>query len=66
MDKRLFPELARQLDQSEKSRQQIRQFSLEYPDITIEDAYAIQQEWLAMKVAAGRPAPMVSTACTKA
>ncbi len=54
MDKRLFPELARQLDQSEKSRQQIRQFSLEYPDITIEDAYAIQKEWLAMKVAAGR------------
>ena len=54
MDKRLFPELARRLDQSEKTRQQIRQFSLEHPDITIEDAYAIQAAWVGMKLSAGR------------
>ncbi len=54
MDKRLFPELARRLDQSEKTRQQVRQFSLDYPDITIEDAYAIQAAWVGIKLAAGR------------
>ena len=54
MEKQLIAELARRLDQSEKSRIQVRQFSLEYPGITIEDAYAIQREWVAMKLAAGR------------
>lgn len=42
------------LDQAEKSRKQIRQLSLEYPGITIEDAYAIQKAWVEMKVAGGR------------
>lgn len=54
MDRNLFPELARRLDQSERTRQQIRQFSLDFPDITIEDAYEIQRQWVAMKLAAGR------------
>lgn len=47
-------ELAQKLEQSEKTRVQIRQFSLEYPEITIEDAYAIQKEWIRLKCAAGR------------
>ncbi len=54
MDPTLYSELARRLDESERSRKQIRQFSLEFPDITIADSYAIQREWLAMKLAAGR------------
>src|SRR5437762_1944830 len=45
---------AERLDQAEKSRQQIRQLSLEHPGITIEDAYAIQKAWVEMKVAGGR------------
>src|ERR1700736_5703131 len=45
---------AKRLDQAEKTRKQIRQLSLDNPDITIEDAYAIQKEWIAIKVAAGR------------
>jgi 2-oxo-hept-3-ene-1,7-dioate hydratase len=45
---------AERLDQAEKSRKQIRQLSLEQPDITIEDAYAIQKAWVEMKVAQGR------------
>jgi len=46
--------LAQQLDQAEKTQHQIRQFSLQYPDMTIEDAYAIQKEWVAHKITTGR------------
>ena len=45
---------ATRLDQAEKTRKQIRQLSLEYPSITIEDSYAIQKAWVEMKVAQGR------------
>ena len=54
MNPALYPELARRLDESERSRKQIRQFSLEFPDLTIADGYAIQAEWVAMKLARGR------------
>ncbi len=45
---------ALRLDQAEKARRQIRQFSQEYPAITIADAYAIQRAWIEIKVAQGR------------
>ena len=45
---------AERLDRAEKTRKQIRQLSLDHPGITIEDAYAIQNAWVEMKVAAGR------------
>src|SRR5436309_3161337 len=45
---------ASRLHQAEKSRTQIRQLSLEYPGITIEDAYAIQKAWIAVKLSEGR------------
>jgi 2-oxo-hept-3-ene-1,7-dioate hydratase len=54
LDQKLIDELARRLDQAEKTRTQIRQFSLEFPGITIDDAYAIQKTWIALKVAGGR------------
>ena len=38
----------------ERGRSQVRQLSLDHPDITIADAYAIQREWVASKIAAGR------------
>ena len=44
---------AERLDQAEKTRTQIRQISLEHPDIDIADAYAIQKSWVEMKVAQG-------------
>ena len=44
---------ARRLDQAERSGTQIRQLSLEYPDITIDDAYAIQKTWVAGKIQSG-------------
>jgi 2-oxo-hept-3-ene-1,7-dioate hydratase len=46
--------LARRLDEAEKTRTQIKQLSLDYPQITIDDAYAVQKEWVAQKLAAGR------------
>lgn len=46
--------LAGRLDEAEKSRSQVGQFSLAYPHMTIEDAYAVQRAWVARKVAGGR------------
>src|ERR1700689_5957914 len=45
---------AERLHQAEKTRQQIRQISLDHPGITIADAYAIQKAWVEIKVAEGR------------
>lgn len=45
---------AQRLHQAEQERVQIRQISLDYPDITFDDAYAIQREWVAMKLKEGR------------
>lgn len=50
----IVTQLAAELDQSEKTRVQLGHFSTRYPEITIADAYAIQREWVAMKIAAGR------------
>lgn len=46
--------LALELDQAESTRIQLRQFSLQYPEITIEDAYAIQHRWVSHKLKQGR------------
>ena len=45
---------AEALDQAERTRTQIGQLSLRYPDMTIADAYAIQQAWVETKLARGR------------
>lgn len=45
---------ARGLDESERSRAQTRALSLVHPDATMEDAYRVQEAWIARKVAAGR------------
>jgi 2-oxo-hept-3-ene-1,7-dioate hydratase len=47
-------ELAKRLDAAERERQQIGQFSLEHPEMTIADAYAIQRAWVDLKLARGR------------
>ncbi|MBK5073426.1 2-oxo-hepta-3-ene-1,7-dioic acid hydratase [Budviciaceae bacterium CWB-B4] len=46
--------MAQQLNQAEKNRQQIQQISLQNPDITLEDAYAIQRTWVQLKIEEGR------------
>ena len=45
---------ARRIHEAERTGVQIRQLSLQYPDMTIEDAYAVQRAWVAMKIAEGR------------
>lgn len=45
--------LARQLYEARKNRIQLRQFSREHPEITIEEAYAIQREWVRLELADG-------------
>ena len=42
------------LDGAERDRRQVRMLTLEYPDMTMADAYAIQKAWIDMKRARGR------------
>ncbi|WP_244168484.1 hypothetical protein [Alloalcanivorax xenomutans] len=49
LDEAFIRQAARRLDDAEQRRTQIRQLSLEQPDITIEDAYAIQRAWVEKK-----------------
>ncbi|MEM7020183.1 MAG: 2-oxo-hepta-3-ene-1,7-dioic acid hydratase, partial [Pseudomonadota bacterium] len=44
---------AEQLDQAEQSRQQAKPLTLTYGDMDMNDAYAIQQAWTAIKQARG-------------
>ena len=50
----LIQRLANSLEEAERSRKPIGIFSHAHPDITIEDAYAIQREWMRIKCATGR------------
>jgi len=54
LDAATIQELAARLHQAERSRTQIRQISLDHPEITIDDGYAIQRQWLDLKIAEGR------------
>jgi 2-oxo-hept-3-ene-1,7-dioate hydratase len=44
---------ARRLFDAERSRSQIRQLSVEFPQMTLQEAYAVQSALVALKVAAG-------------
>ena len=46
--------MAQELHQAEKSGEQLQQISLRYPDISIDEAYAIQHQWVAIKLAEGQ------------
>lgn len=46
--------VARRLNEAEKTRVQIRQISLDNPEMSIDDAYAIQREWIRMKQSEGQ------------
>lgn len=45
---------AARLEEAEITRTQIRQFSLDWPDMTLADAYAIQHAWVGLKQSKGR------------
>ena len=46
--------LARELNESEKSRVQVEHFSKRFPEMSIADGYAVSRAWVAMKLAQGR------------
>lgn len=46
--------LARELYQARKTRTQVRHFSQRFPQMTVDDGYAIQRAWVALEVADGR------------
>ena len=52
--KKLIRQLATELQQSEQSRVQVEHFSKRFPEMTIEDGYAISREWVKTKIAGGR------------
>lgn len=53
LSKDIIANLAQELEAAERARVQRRQLSLDHPDITIEDAYAIQSAWMGLKFAQG-------------
>ncbi len=55
LDENSIQDAARRLDESERTRTQIRQLSLQYPEMTIDDAYAVQKAWITLKTKAGHP-----------
>jgi 2-oxo-hept-3-ene-1,7-dioate hydratase len=54
LDEDLILDAAKRLDEAEEIRAPIPQLSLQYPDMTIDDAYAVQRAWVEMKLAEGR------------
>jgi len=47
-------ELARELYAARKSRTPVRHFSQRFPQMTVEDGYAVQRAWVALEVKDGR------------
>jgi 2-oxo-hept-3-ene-1,7-dioate hydratase len=54
LDQESIDEAVRSLDAAERDREPIRQLSLQHPEMTIEDAYAVQRAWTDLKLASGR------------
>jgi len=54
LDASVIAALARELQESERSRVPVEQFSRRYPGMTIADSYAIQREWMKLERAAGK------------
>src|SRR5260370_37267036 len=54
LDEDAVTDAARRLLAAERSREPIRQLSLQYPDMTVEDAYRVQRALVAAKGAEGR------------
>ena len=50
----LIARLAAELHEAEKSRVQVEHFSKRFPEMSIEDGYAIQRAWLQLRLAEGR------------
>jgi len=53
LDIQTIRDLAAQLDEAERTRTPLRHFSRAHPGMAIDDGYAIQREWVKLKLAAG-------------
>ena len=54
LDQATLANAAERLEEAERTRVACRQFSLDHPDMTIDDAYAIQHAWMQLKLRNGR------------
>jgi len=54
LSKPVIESLARELYDARKSRTPLRHFSKRFPEMTVEDGYAIQRAWVALEIADGR------------
>jgi len=54
LDAATIDDCARRLDDAERSKTLIRAFTVQHPDFTIEDAYAVQRAWTALQIDRGR------------
>ena len=54
LDASIADGIAARLDEAERTKVTIRQLSLDHPDMTIEDAYAVQRAWVDRKLRDGR------------
>jgi 2-oxo-hept-3-ene-1,7-dioate hydratase len=54
LDQNTLAQAAERLEEAAHTRVACRQFSLDYPDMTIDDAYAIQHAWMQLKLRNGR------------
>ncbi|TPG24587.1 2-oxo-hept-4-ene-1,7-dioate hydratase [Variovorax guangxiensis] len=54
LDQATLANAAERLEEAERTRIACRQFSLDHPDMTIDDAYAIQHAWMQLKLRNGR------------
>ncbi len=50
----IHQQLARRLHEARKTRRPLRHFSREFPQMTIDDGYAIQRAWVQLELADGR------------
>lgn len=54
VNEQFIAETANRLEIAERTGVQIRQLTLDHPEMTVDDAYAIQSAWIAKKIADGR------------
>ena len=54
LDQQTIERLAQRLDDAERSKSLIPAFTREHPDLTIEDAYAIQRAWTKLQLSRGQ------------
>jgi 2-oxo-hept-3-ene-1,7-dioate hydratase len=54
LDPQTIEHLAQRLDEAERTKSMIRAFTLDHPELTIEDAYAIQRAWTQLQLSRGR------------